>query len=238
MSNDWSILISVGKFMWTNHWSIWIFLGKFVWTNHWSIWIFLGKFVWTNGPESFSKVSPYTGICPWMALPRRGSRAGQAKITEIHTDTHTHTHTYTHMHTHKCYDRKAKIAFQTSRCCNRQGKKQRENSKCYYRLGKTAEPPYLRRLGFSRYAYAYIYIYAYAHARTHTPTPTPTHAYARARAARPCACKHTPDSPYPSTKGSRFTLDWGVWAVQDHLFQSNFEPRASTKMGVKLHTLN
>ena len=27
------------------------------------------KFVWTNGPESFSKVSPYTGIGPWMALP-------------------------------------------------------------------------------------------------------------------------------------------------------------------------
>ena len=31
--------------------------------------LFLGKFVWTNGPESFSKVSPYTGIGPWMALP-------------------------------------------------------------------------------------------------------------------------------------------------------------------------
>ena len=30
---------------------------------------FLGKFVWTNGPESSSKVSPYTGIGPWMALP-------------------------------------------------------------------------------------------------------------------------------------------------------------------------
>ena len=29
---------------------------------------FLGKFVWTNGPESSSKVSPYTGIGPWMAL--------------------------------------------------------------------------------------------------------------------------------------------------------------------------
>ena len=31
--------------------------------------LFLGKFVWTNGPESFFKVSPYTGIGPWMALP-------------------------------------------------------------------------------------------------------------------------------------------------------------------------
>ena len=31
--------------------------------------LFLGKFVWTNGPESFSEVSPYTGIGPWMALP-------------------------------------------------------------------------------------------------------------------------------------------------------------------------
>ena len=29
--------------------------------------LFLGKFVWTN-PERFSKVSPYTGIGPWMAL--------------------------------------------------------------------------------------------------------------------------------------------------------------------------
>ena len=29
----------------------------------------LGKFVWTNGPESSSKVSPYTGIGAWMALP-------------------------------------------------------------------------------------------------------------------------------------------------------------------------
>ena len=28
-----------------------------------------GKFVWTNDPESSSKVSPYTGIGPWMALP-------------------------------------------------------------------------------------------------------------------------------------------------------------------------
>ena len=33
--------------------------------------LFLGKFVWTNGPESSSKVSPYTGIGPWMALPSK-----------------------------------------------------------------------------------------------------------------------------------------------------------------------
>ena len=31
--------------------------------------LFLAKFVWTNGPESSSKVSPYIGIGPWMALP-------------------------------------------------------------------------------------------------------------------------------------------------------------------------
>ena len=30
---------------------------------------FLGKFVWANGPECSSKVSPYTGIGPWMAFP-------------------------------------------------------------------------------------------------------------------------------------------------------------------------
>ena len=54
--------------------------------RHWSIQIsgvihmdqllvhmnFLGKFVWTNGPEKPSKVSPYTGIGPWMALPSHG----------------------------------------------------------------------------------------------------------------------------------------------------------------------
>ena len=34
--------------------------------------LFLGKFVWTNGPESSSKVYPYTGIGPWMALPSLG----------------------------------------------------------------------------------------------------------------------------------------------------------------------
>ena len=32
--------------------------------------LFLGRLVWTNGPESSSKVSPYTGIGPWMAIPR------------------------------------------------------------------------------------------------------------------------------------------------------------------------
>ena len=37
--------------------------------RHWSIRISVGKFIWTNGPESSSKVSPYTGIGPWMALP-------------------------------------------------------------------------------------------------------------------------------------------------------------------------
>ena len=31
--------------------------------------LFLAKFAWTNGPESSSKVSPYTGIGPWMAIP-------------------------------------------------------------------------------------------------------------------------------------------------------------------------
>ena len=31
--------------------------------------LFLGKFVWTDGPETSSKVSPYTGIGPWMAFP-------------------------------------------------------------------------------------------------------------------------------------------------------------------------
>ena len=37
------------------------------------VYLFLGKFVWTNGPESFPKVSPYTGFGPWTALPRRGN---------------------------------------------------------------------------------------------------------------------------------------------------------------------
>ena len=40
---------------------------------------FLGKFVLTNGPESSSRVSPCTGIGPWMALP---SNMPQAK-TEV-----------------------------------------------------------------------------------------------------------------------------------------------------------
>ena len=34
--------------------------------------LFLRKFVWTNDPESSSKVSPYTGIGPWMAIPSKG----------------------------------------------------------------------------------------------------------------------------------------------------------------------
>ena len=36
--------------------------------------LFMGKFVWTNGPESSSKVSPYTGIGPWRALSRSGGK--------------------------------------------------------------------------------------------------------------------------------------------------------------------
>ena len=44
--------------------------------------LFLGKFVWTNGPESFSKVSPYTGIGPWMALPREEKKYKKKTKTE------------------------------------------------------------------------------------------------------------------------------------------------------------
>ena len=44
------------------HWSIPISVGKFIWTNHWSIPL-------TNGPETSSKVFPYTLIGPWMAIP-------------------------------------------------------------------------------------------------------------------------------------------------------------------------
>ena len=67
-----------------------LFLGKFMWTNHWSI-PFPGEFVWTNGPESSSKVfPPYTGIGPWMALPRRKGRRkaemGCEKSCLIHAD--------------------------------------------------------------------------------------------------------------------------------------------------------
>ena len=32
--------------------------------------LFSLKFVWTNGPKSSPKVSPETGIGPWIALPR------------------------------------------------------------------------------------------------------------------------------------------------------------------------
>ena len=39
--------------------------------------LFLGEFVWTNGPESSSKVSPYTGIGPWTALPRKKAILGE-----------------------------------------------------------------------------------------------------------------------------------------------------------------
>ena len=43
------------------------FQGKLVWTNG-PFALSLGTFVWTNGSESSSKVSPKTGIGPWMAL--------------------------------------------------------------------------------------------------------------------------------------------------------------------------
>ena len=39
-----------------------------------SLFLFLGKIVWTNGPESSSKVYPYTGIGPWTALPSLGNK--------------------------------------------------------------------------------------------------------------------------------------------------------------------
>ena len=39
--------------------------------------------------------------------------------------------------------------FRSSTCCNRWGKKKRENARCPCRPGQTADPPYLRRLGFS-----------------------------------------------------------------------------------------
>ena len=56
------------------HWSIRISGGKFIWTTIIGPYLFLGKFVWTNGPESSSKVSPYTGIGPWMALPSNATQ--------------------------------------------------------------------------------------------------------------------------------------------------------------------
>ena len=51
------------------HWSIRI-SGEIHMDKSIGPYLFLGKFVWTNGPESSSKVSPYTGIGPWMVLPR------------------------------------------------------------------------------------------------------------------------------------------------------------------------
>ena len=62
--------------------------------RHWSIQIsgeihmdqslvhtfFLEKFVWTNGPESSSKVSPYTGIGPGTALPRIRTRLADKRL--------------------------------------------------------------------------------------------------------------------------------------------------------------
>ena len=44
------------------------FQGKSVWTNP-LVPCFQGKSVWTNGAEGLPKVSPETGIGPWMALP-------------------------------------------------------------------------------------------------------------------------------------------------------------------------
>ena len=50
------------------HWSIPI-SGEIDVDQSLLLYLFLGKFVWTIGPESSSKVSPYTGIGPWMAIP-------------------------------------------------------------------------------------------------------------------------------------------------------------------------
>ena len=70
--------------LWTNTGQDWNFqrtlrvIGpyEFRWGNSYGPiigpYLFLGKLVWTNGPESSSKVSPYTGIGPWMALPSWG----------------------------------------------------------------------------------------------------------------------------------------------------------------------
>ena len=49
--------------------------------------LFLGKFVWTHAPENSSKVSPYTGIGPWMALPRTGTTE-MTKTTGIRVANH------------------------------------------------------------------------------------------------------------------------------------------------------
>ena len=69
----WSITFSWGNFIWTTHWSI-PFTGEISYGPLIGPYLFLGKFIWTNGPESSSKVSPYTGIGPWMALPRKGQK--------------------------------------------------------------------------------------------------------------------------------------------------------------------
>ena len=57
------------------------FRGKFIWTPIIGPYLFLGKFVWTNGPESSSKVSPYTGIGQWMALPSPCKRQTDSQST-------------------------------------------------------------------------------------------------------------------------------------------------------------
>ena len=74
------------------HWSIRISVGIFIWTPIIGPYLFLGKFVWTNGPESSSKVSPYTAIGPWMALPSSafstdassGKEGGQRHFSDSH----------------------------------------------------------------------------------------------------------------------------------------------------------
>ena len=38
--------------------------------DQWPPCLVSGKFIWTNGPSSSPKVSPETGIGPWMALSR------------------------------------------------------------------------------------------------------------------------------------------------------------------------
>ena len=38
---------------------------------------------WTNAPESSSKVSPYTGIGPWMAIPRFREQKRHIKLSHI-----------------------------------------------------------------------------------------------------------------------------------------------------------
>ena len=52
-----------------------------------------GHFVWTNGPESSSKVSPYSGIGPWMSLPSEVDSflSESSNPTRFHTPHRQHT---------------------------------------------------------------------------------------------------------------------------------------------------